>query len=100
MANAYTLVGGLGGGNDYTGSYTIVPTNSPITIPNGTVFSANLVVKGDANLIPSNIMQGYTIFGVRGDVEPVIYEGGYGVAYIGTSTSDYKKYRMTNIAYK
>lgn len=99
MANAYTLVGGLGGGNDYTGSYVITPKNDAIVIPKETSFDADLTVKGDANLIPSNIMQGYTIFGVSGIAMPVEYEGDIGVVYIETSTG-YTKYKMTKITYK
>lgn len=100
MANAYTLVGGLGGGNDYTGSNPITPKTTDIVIPTETSFDENLIVKGSPNLTPSNIMKDSTIFGVSGDVERVTYEGDYGVVYIGTSISNYTKYKMTNIQYK
>lgn len=101
MANAYTLIGGSAGGEEYTGDNPITPTNDAITIPIETVFDADLVVKGDSSLIPSNIMQGKTIFGVSGTVIAVDYscDEGYGVAYLGTSVSEYKRYKITNISY-
>lgn len=100
MANAYTLVGGLGGAS-YSGDNPITPTTSDIVIGDGTVFDANLVVKGDSNLIPSNIASGTTIFGVTGTSPWVMfYSGSAGSAYIGTSLTDYTQYKMKNITYK
>lgn len=101
MANAYTLIGGSAGGEEYTGDNPITPTNNAITIPTETTFDANLVVKGDSNLVASNIMQGKTIFGVSGTAIPVdySYDEGYGVAYLGTSVSGYTRYKITSISY-
>lgn len=100
MANAYTLVGGLGGLN-YTGDNPITPTTSDIVIEDGTIFDADLVVKGDSNLTASNIKNGTTIFGVTGTSQPVEFTSGYaGTAYIGTSLSDYTRYNIKSITYK
>lgn len=100
MANAYTLVGGLGGVS-YEGDNPITPTISDIVIEDGTVFDTNLVIKGDSNLTASNIKSGTTIFGVAGTSQPVEFTSGYaGTAYIGTSLSDYTRYNIKSITYK
>ena len=100
MANAYTLVGGLGGVS-YEGDNPIIPTTSDIVIEDGTIFDANLVIKGDSNLIASNIKSNATIFGITGTSKPVEFTSGYaGVAYIGTSLSNYIRYNIKSITYK
>lgn len=97
MANAYTLVGGLG--TTYDGSYVLTPTTSDIIIPDNTVFRSNLTVKGDSNLISANIIAGNSIFGVEGTKTPVEYEGDIGVGYIGDE-ANYIRYKMISITYK
>lgn len=99
MANAYSLIGGSASGEEYTGANPITPINSAITIPTETTFEAALVIKGDPNLVSSNIMQGKKIFGVSGSAIPVTYSGDYGVAYLGTSVSGYTRYKITSVSY-
>lgn len=48
---------------------TITPTTTDQTIPAGKYLTGNQVVKGDANLIPSNIKKGVQLFGVTGVME-------------------------------
>lgn len=45
---------------------TYTPGTEDITIQRGVYLSAPQVIKGDANLLPENIKQGVTIFGVDG----------------------------------
>lgn len=60
------------GGTKYTGSIqsksaqTYTPTTSDQTIASGQYLSGNQTIKGDANLTPSNIANGVTIFNVQG----------------------------------
>lgn len=63
-----------GNGVKYTGSIqskaaaTYTPTTSDQTIAAGQYLSGAQTVKGDANLTPSNIASGVTIFGVEGSL--------------------------------
>ena len=97
MANAYTLVGGSSAGDIYTGDNPVTPTIATITIPTDTVFEADLKVKGDSNLVSSNIMQGNTIFGVVGAVEGVKYSGNIGVAYMRNVLDEISRWNITSI---
>jgi hypothetical protein len=97
MANAYTLVGGSSAGDIYTGDNPITPTTTAITIPTDTMFEADLKVKGDSNLVSSNIMQGNTIFGVVGSVESVEYSGNIGVAYVRNIFDEITRWNITSI---
>ena len=45
---------------------TITPTTSDQTIASGKYLTGAQTIKGDANLVPSNIADGVTIFGVEG----------------------------------
>lgn len=49
------------------GARTITPKTSNQTLNKG-YYKGNITVKGDANLIASNILSGKTIFGVNGNV--------------------------------
>ncbi len=44
----------------------IMPGTSDQTIASGTYLTGNQIIKGDANLLPSNIISGKTIFGISG----------------------------------
>lgn len=66
-------------GVKYTGNIasksaqTYTPTTSDQTIASGQYLSGAQTVKGDVNLVSSNIISGATIFGVTGSVQvPVI----------------------------
>lgn len=68
-----------GNGVKYTGSIqsksaqTYTPTTSDQTIASGVYLSGNQTVKGDANLVASNIAKNVQIFGVTGTLSsPVI----------------------------
>lgn len=98
MAKAFTLVGGLGGGAEWTGSYTITPTTSNIVIPEDTVFNETFTVLGDVDLLPKNIKNGIDIFNIQGTADPVQDVGGLGTVYI-TNVSGTNIYRITNINY-
>lgn len=99
MAKAFTLVGGLGGGTEWTGSYTITPTTSNIVIPEETVFVRTLTIKGAPELSAENIKANVSLFGITGQAYEVQMVGGEGVAYLA---SDYyrKPYKITNIKSK
>ncbi len=50
------------------GAQTITPGTSNKTIPSGRYLTGTQTIKGDANLIPANILAGKRIFGVAGSV--------------------------------
>ena len=58
---------------------TITPGTTNQTIASGTYLTGTQTISGDANLVPSNIISGKSIFGVNGSVEFVSY-------YTGSST--------------
>lgn len=65
---------------------TYTPTTSDQTIAAGTYCSGIQTIKGDANLIPENIVSGKTIFGVVGSAE--IDSGSGGVGTIETCSGN------------
>lgn len=95
MANAYSLVGGLGG-DYYTGSNPIIPATNNIVIPADTYFDEETIVKGDTNLVPKNIKLGVSIFGVNGSAVAVQNVGGIGTAYLYVD-GGYSVYKITSI---
>ena len=97
MANAYTLVGGLGG-TPYDGDNPIIPTTTNITIPTDTYFDTEVTIRGDVNLQPKNIKNGVNIFGVTGNAVAVSNVGGEGTAYI--YDNGYTLYKITNVVYR
>lgn len=56
-------------GTKYTGSTEITPSTSATTIPAKAYIPSTVTVKGDSNLISSNIRSGVSIFGVQGSLE-------------------------------
>ena len=69
------------------GAYYITPTTSDQEIPDGVYINGGIVIKGDANLLAANIVQGVTIFGVTGTAS-----GG------GGGSTDYYKCASVNTA--
>lgn len=83
LDNANKMLSGVtaygGNGTKYTGNIssksaqTYTPTTSDQTIASGVYLSGNQTVKGDANLVASNIAKNVSIFGVEGTLSsPVI----------------------------
>ena len=85
------LAGKITAANQGTKIYT--PTTSNITIPKG-FHSGEGYVKGDANLVPENILQGKSIFGVNGSLE-LGKKWGYGSAPVTTPTGGSSDYNST-----
>ena len=52
------------------GAQTITPSTANKTIASGKYLSGTQTIKGDSNLVASNIISGKTIFGVTGNVKP------------------------------
>lgn len=50
------------------GAKTYVPTKKDLTINSGVYLTGNQTIKGEPNLIPDNILEGKSIFGVNGTV--------------------------------
>jgi hypothetical protein len=73
---------------------TYTPTTTDQTIASGTYLTGVQTIKGDANLIPANIVSGKSIFGVEGTAEN---EGGYGD--FETATVSVNSYRSDHHIY-
>jgi len=54
----------------------VTPTADSKNLLGNVYLSGDIVIKGDKNLIASNIKKGITIFGVTGTYEPAAAEGG------------------------
>lgn len=61
---------------DRGGERIITPTTSNQILAKGN-YKGDITVLGDANLIPSNILSGKTIFGVRGTSKSITMSSGY-----------------------
>lgn len=66
---AYTATGKVEGIIPTLAGRTITPGTADQTIANGQYIGGTQVIKGDTNLVSSNIKKGVTIFGVTGAVE-------------------------------
>lgn len=66
---AYTAAGKVEGIIPTLAGRTITPGTADQTIANGQYLGGTQVIKGDTNLVSSNIKKGVTIFGVEGAVE-------------------------------
>lgn len=64
------------------GATTFTPTTTDQTIASGKYLTGAQTIKGDANLIPANIADGVTIFGVTGT-----HSGGGGMSVVVTQDS-------------
>ena len=72
------------------GAKTVTPgTSEQVAVASGTYTTGDVKVAGDANLIPENIAEGVTIFGVTGT-----FAGGGGniEVYTGTSVGELNKF--------
>ena len=70
------------------GGTTYTPGTTYMTIPAGTYLSGDVIIKGDANLIPDNIAEGVTLFGVAGTHAG----GGGGGAFSVVKVTEYSPY--------
>ena len=71
------------------GGYTVMPGTSDVTaVAQGRYTTGNIYVKGDSNLVSSNIISGKSIFGVSGSVKSVNDVGQ--LSWTLTSISDSK----------
>lgn len=69
----------------YTGSNNFVPSTNKTEIQTARKYlENNLFILGDANLIPSNIVEGFTIFGVEG----AAVAGGFNTSDANASAQD------------
>ena len=75
---------------DRGGSQTITPSTSNKTLNKG-YYKGNITIKGDANLVASNIVSGKSIFGVNGNVT-VSSLGGVKLVAGYKYTEDYVEY--------
>ena len=68
----------IGSGVTKKAAATITPGTKDQTIASGQYLNGVQTIKGDANLVPSNIISGKTIFGVAGNVAIKTYYTGSG----------------------
>lgn len=66
------------------GAQTYNPTTTDQTISSGRWLTGAQTIKGDANLVASNIKSGVSIFGVSGSITPI--------RYVELSSSDFSVY--------
>ena len=55
------------------GAQSLIPSNDDIIIKSGVYLSGDQIIKGDKNLISSNIKSGVSIFGITGNVNSSEY---------------------------
>lgn len=67
LSQIKTTIENLPAGVDWTDSTTITPTTSPQTIP--PYVNKEITIEGDEDLLPENIAQNVSIFGVTGTLE-------------------------------
>ena len=82
------------------GAQTITPTTTNQTIASGRYLTGTQTIKGDANLIPANIVLGKTIFGVVGTYavpgNTVLFDDSHNASeVIGTTFELYFQYTST-----
>lgn len=82
---AYKSAGKVTGTIQSQAAQTITPGTADKTIASGKYLSGAQTIKGDANLLPENIKNGISIFGVTGTYESSDSSGGKNVAQ-GTIT--------------
>lgn len=82
---AYKNTGKVTGTIRSQATQTITPSTEDITISSGKYLSGTQTIKGDSNLIPTNIKKDVSIFGVTGTYESSGSSGGKNVAQ-GTIT--------------
>lgn len=93
MAKSYGMVGGQSG--NPPDSYTITPTTTNQTIPADTRLEQNLTVKGDVDLVESNIRTGVTLFDKVGTFNSFDSSGQNSVAFL--ASDDYStEYTINN----
>lgn len=66
LTSGYTLSKTFEVGNLYTGSKELTPGYKNQTLSANTFLNENIIIKGDANLLPENIKEGISIFDVIG----------------------------------
>lgn len=95
MAKSYGMVGGQSG--NPPDSYTITPTTTNQIIPSDTMLEQSLIVKGDANLVESNIKTGVDLFNKVGTFNSFDASTQNNVAFLA-SDNYATEYTITNFS--
>ena len=72
-SDTFSELAGIIEGIPKQGAQTIIPGTSDKTIASGRYLTGTQTIKGDANLIPANIAEDKSIFGVQGTLKRVAY---------------------------